>query len=144
MIIVSPKIRFLDCDQMLPKVQSLAEQRGVTVDCKPSTEKMNADAYGFWMAHTAKYKDISTELKFPGQFEMTCSDASGNLISRETSFSLSVFEAWILSDRCHPSIVSTQCYQPGEIDFYKDINVHPEHLDVTNMWILEVNWVKPS
>ena len=127
---------------MLPKVQSLAGQRGVTVDCKPSTEKMNNDAFGSWVQHTSKYKEISTELKFPGQFEMTCSDAAGKVISRETSFSLPVFEAWVLSDRCHPNILDTQCYQPGEIDFYKDSNVHPEQLDETNMWILEVNWEK--
>ena len=126
---------------MLPKIQSLAEQRGVTVDCKLSTELMNNEAWHSYMELTNEYKDIkATELKFPGQYEMTCTDAFGKVLSRETSFSLPVFEAWILSDRCSPDIINSECYQPGEFDFSWE--VPSENPLTTDIWILEVNWDK--
>ena len=130
---------------MLPRIRQLAKNKGVTVECKPSTEKINYfNSYGTYNDLNDKFKDKlkdnNNELMYPGQSEMVCHDDFGEVLSKETSFNFPVFEAWILSDRCHPNIVSTQCYQPGEIDFYKDQNVHPEHLSVTNIWVLEVNW----
>ena len=127
----------IDCDKMLPKIQSLAEQQGVTVECKPSTEKMDPGGWHSVMELTSNYKETSNELKFPGQYEMTCTDASGKVLSRETSFRLSTFEAWILSDRCNPDMGESQCYQPGENDFATGPYTPADQ--VTDIWILEVN-----
>ena len=121
---------------MLPQIQSLAEKQGVTVECKPSTEKME-NGWEWYMGLTSNYKEKSTEIKFPGQYEMACTDVSGKVLSKETSFNLQTFEAWILSDRCNPNIVNSQCYQPGDNHFYTGWFKPADQ--VTDIWILEVN-----
>ena len=130
---------FLDCDTMLPKIQSLAKQQGVTVESKPSTELMHNSGGHPLMKHTSEYKEIkSIELKFPGQYEMTCTDDFGKILSKETSFSLPVFETWIISDRCSPTIMKSKCYQPGEVDFYNHIPGDNTYVYDTDIFILEV------
>ena len=121
---------------MLPRIQSLAEKKGVTVECKPSTEKMENGHLSF-MGLTSNYRNESTEIKFPGQYEMACTDVSGKVLSKETSFNLKTFEAWILSDRCNPNIVNSQCYQPGDNHFYTGWFKPADQ--VTDIWILEDN-----
>ena len=86
---------------MLPIIKELAKKRGVTVKCKPSTEKINySNNYGWQMDLNDKFKKKNTGLVYPGQSEMVCRDLFGEVLSTETSFNLPIFEAWILSDRC--------------------------------------------
>ena len=95
---------------MLPKIKKLAEKQGVTVECKPSTEKINYyEMYGWTMKLTDKYKDRVNEFIYPGQSEMVCRDTSGEVLSKRTSFNLPFFEAWILSDSCNPERVAQSC-----------------------------------
>ena len=95
---------------MLPKIRKLAKKQGVTVECKPSTEKVKHIHYGWQFQFTDKYKDKFTQLMYPGQSEMICHDAFGEELSRETSFNLPIFEAWILSDRCNPTKFTKSCH----------------------------------
>ena len=95
---------------MLPKIKKLAEKQGVTVECKPSTEKINYyEMYGWTMKLTDKYKDTVNEFIYPGQSEMVCRDAFGEVLSKRTSFNLPYFEAWVLSDSCNPKRVAQAC-----------------------------------
>ena len=97
---------------MLPKMKELAEKQGVTVECKPSTEKINYIwyDYGWPMELTDKYKDKVNEFIYPGQSEMVCRDSFGEVLSKKTSFNLPFFEAWILSDSCNPERVAQSCF----------------------------------
>ena len=107
---------------MLPKIRELAKNKGVTVECKPSTEKINYhDRWGTYNDLNDKFKDKlkdkNNELMYPGQSEMVCRDASGEVLSRETSFNLPFFEAWILSDRCNPNRTASCLEGTGRYKF---------------------------
>ena len=94
---------------MLPKIKELAEKQGVTVECKPSAEKTNYNSYSWSMVLTDKYKDKVNEFMFPGQSELVCRDAFGEVLSKKTNFNLPHFEAWVLSDSCNPERAAQAC-----------------------------------
>ena len=74
---------------MLPRIRELA-MKGITVKCSAYVEEENS--IGF----VDKYET------FPSQTTMTCYDSNGKELSSETSFNVTIFETWILSDRCRP------------------------------------------